>query len=111
MKLCLKIRAKSSFQMGITQLVKVMSSLPSCSLSVLPVRTSNLTMQRTQVQIHHHHVGLWAGYDVYPQFPPIAAGSEVCSVACKHLVCVFLGCSWSALYETVYWKQGGAEYK
>ncbi|XP_035419569.1 integrator complex subunit 9 isoform X1 [Cygnus atratus] len=33
-------------------------------------------MQRAQVQIHHHHVGLWAGYDVYPQFPPVAAGSE-----------------------------------
>lgn len=68
-------------------------------------------MQCTQVQIHHHHVGLRTGYDVYSQFPPIAAGSEVCSAACKHLVCVFLGCSWSALRETVYWKEGGDEYK
>lgn len=84
---------------------------PHVLLSVLPVGTSNLTMQRAQVQIHHHHVGLRAGYDVHPQFPPVAAGSEVCSVACEHLGCAFLGCSWSAPHETVYWKERGAEYK
>lgn len=80
-------------------------------LSVLPVRTSNLTMQRAQVQVHHHHAGLWTGYDIYPQFPAIAAGSEVCSAASEQLVCVFLGCSLSALHEMVYWKERGDEYK
>lgn len=68
-------------------------------------------MQRAQVQIHHHHAGLWAGYDVHPQFPPVASGPEVSSVACQHLVCIFLGCSWSAEPEMVYWEEGGDGYK
>lgn len=64
-------------------------------------------MQRAQVQIHDHHAGLWAGYDVHPQFPPAATGSEVSSAACEHLVCVFLGCSWRVLRAVVHWKEGG----
>lgn len=47
--------------------------------SVLPVRAPNLTMQRAEIQINHHHVGLWAGHDLHPQFPSFATCSKVCT--------------------------------
>lgn len=44
--------------------------------TVLPVRAPNLTMQSAQIQTNHHYVGLWTGYDFYPQFSSFATCSK-----------------------------------
>lgn len=59
----------------------------------MPVRASNLTMQCTEIQVNHHHVGLWTGHDFHPQFPSFASCSKVCAGASetkRALVCLMV---------------------
>lgn len=49
---------------------------PSC-LSVLSVWPSNIALQCPQIQIHHYHVGLWAGHHLGPQLPAPSSGAQV----------------------------------
>lgn len=38
-------------------------------LSVLSVRSPYIALQCPQIQIYHHHAGLWTGHHVCPQLP------------------------------------------
>lgn len=49
---------------------------PSC-LSVLSVWPSNIALQCPQIQIHHYHVGLWAGHHLSPELPAPSSGAQV----------------------------------
>lgn len=46
-------------------------------LSVLSVRSPHPALQCPQIQIHHHHVGLWAGHYLCPAVSTTASGAQV----------------------------------